>query len=247
MQVRLENALREHLNKSAPRRMAVLDPVKVILENYPEEQVEYFDIPNNPEDTHAGTRKVPFGRELYIERDDFLEDPPRKFFRLGPGREVRLRGAYWIRCESFSKDDAGNITEIRCTYDPQTRGGANPPADSDGKVRKVKGTLHWVNAAHAIEAQVRLFDRLFCEEVPGKRTGEILDDLNPDSLTVREGCKLEPALAAVQPDEPVWADGIQRVQFERLGYFCLDPDSTSQKRVFNRTATLKDRWSKAKK
>lgn len=245
--VRLENALREHLNKAAPRRMAVLDPIMLIIENYPEDQVEHFEIANNPEDETAGVRKVPFSRVLYIERDDFMEDPPRKFFRLGPGREVRLRGAYWVRCERYVKDEAGQVTEIYCTYDPQTRGGSNPPPDESGKVRKVKGTLHWVSAAHALEATVRLVDRLFCEESPGKRTGEMLDDLNPDSLSVLHGCKLEPALGSVQPDEPHWADGIRRFQFERIGYFCVDSDSTDDQLVFNRTATLKDRWSNKKK
>ncbi|VAX42357.1 Glutaminyl-tRNA synthetase [hydrothermal vent metagenome] len=242
--VLLENAIRAHLNKVCPRRMAVLRPIKVVIENYPEGQVEEFEIPNNPEDESAGRRKVSFSRELYIERDDFMEDPPKKFFRLGPGREVRLRGAYWVRCASFVKNEAGEVVELRCTYDPKTRGGSNPPPDGEGKVRKVKGTLHWVSAVHTIEAEVRLFDRLFTTEAPGKATGDFVDDLNPESVEVVRGCKLEAALAVRTPDEPEWPDGIRRFQFERLGYFCVDDDSTEAKPVFNRTVTLKDSWAK---
>ena len=257
--VLLENAIREHLNKVAPRRMAVLSPLKVVIENYPEGQTEEFEVPNNPEDEATGTRKVAFSRELFIERDDFLEDPPKKFFRLGPGREVRLRGAYWVKCESFIKDDAGEVVELRCSYDPETRGGSNPPPDAEGKVRKVKGTLHWVSAAHAIDAEVRLIDRLFTTEAPGKATGDFLDDLNPGSMEVLTGCKVEPALAERTADEPDWGDGIRRFQFERLGYFCVDSGTAlravseeserhgSESRatlVFNRTVTLKDSWAK---
>ncbi len=241
---RLENSVREHLNKAAPRRMAVLRPLKLVIENYPEGQSEELDAVNNPEDAGeggAGSRKVPFSRELYIEHDDFMENPPKKFFRLAPGVEVRLRWAYFVKCTGVVKDAAGNITEVRCTYDPATRGGDAP----DG--RKVKATLHWVSAPHAMRAEVRLFDRLFAVEEPGKATGELLDDLNPDSLTVLESAMVEPSVspAAPAPDEPAWADGIRRFQFERMGYFCFDPDSTPERPVFNRTVTLKDAWAKA--
>ena len=242
--VLLENAVREHLNKAAPRRMGVLRPLRVVIENYPEGQTEEFEVPNNPENERAGVRRVPFGREIYIERDDFMEDAPRKFFRLGPGREVRLRGAYWIRCENFIKDDFGEVVELRCTYDPETRGGGNPPPDAEGNVRKVKGTLHWVSAAHAVDAEVRLVDRLFTAEAPGKATGNFLDDLNPDSLESLTGCKVEPALADRTADEPEWPDGIRRFQFERLGYFCVDAESKPGALVFNRTVTLKDSWAR---
>ena len=245
---RLEGAIRDDLNKSAPRRMAVLDPVKLVITNWGDhgdpERSETMELVNNPEDERAGTRAVAFGPELWIERDDFMVDPPKKFFRLGPGREVRLRGAYWVRCVDHDTDADGNITEIRCTYDPQTRGGGNPPPDEEGKVRKVKGTLHWINARDCVDAEVRLFDRLYSAEKPGKATGNHLDDLNPDSLIVKEGCKAEPALASRTDDEPDWSDGIRRVQFERLGYFCEDKDSTPGALVFNRTATLKDSWAK---
>ena len=242
--VLLENAMRDHLNKVAPRRMAVLRPIRVVIENYPEGQTEEFEVQNNPEDPSVGVRKVPFSRELFIEREDFMEDPPRKFFRLGPGREVRLRGAYWVKCESFVKNDAGEVVELRCTYDPDTRGGSNPPPDAEGNVRKVKGTLHWVSAQHAIDAEVRLFDRLFTVEAPGKATGEFTDDLNPESREVLTGCKLEPALGEQTADEPEWGDGVRRFQFERLGYFCVDSDSTPEALAFNRTVTLKDSWAK---
>ncbi len=232
---KLESLLRDDLNKKAQRRMAVLDPLKVVITNYPEDQVEMMDAVNNPEDEADGTRQVPFSRELYIERDDFMEDPPKKFFRLGPGREVRLRSAYWIRCEEFVKDDAGHVVELRCTYDPQTRGGNNPPPDAEGKVRKVKGTLHWVSAAHAVDAEVRLYDHLFTKENPEE--GELLDNINADSLTIMTGCKLEPTLTTAHPGDPI--------QFERLGYFTPDPDGRLDRPVFNRTIPLKDSWAKA--
>ncbi len=232
---KFESVLRDHLNKVAPRRMAVLDPLKVVITNYPEGQVEEMDCINNPEDPEAGTRKVPFSGELYIEREDFMEDAPKKFFRLAPGKEVRLRSAYWIKCEQVIKDDAGNITELRCTYDPQTRGGNNPP---DG--RKVKGTLHWVSAKHAVSAEVRLYDHLFTAEdptTPPEGSDDWLDNLNPDSLNVLTDAKLEPALTDAEP-------GVS-IQFERMGYFCLDSkDSKPDALVFNRSITLKDSWAK---
>ncbi len=225
----LEHCVRELLNKTAARRMAVLRPLKVVIENYPEGQVEELDAVNNPEDPAAGSRKVPFARELYIERDDFMEDPPKKFFRLAPGREVRLRYAYFLTCREAIKDAAGEVVELRCTYDPATRGGDAP----DG--RKVKGTLHWVAADTALEAEVRLYNRLFNEEVPGAK-GDVLDDLNPESLEVLKRCYLEPALGAAALGEPV--------QFERLGYFCADPEGGPEKPVFNRTVALRDTWGK---
>ncbi|MEZ6192055.1 MAG: hypothetical protein R3C45_12325 [Phycisphaerales bacterium] len=235
---KLEFVLREHLNKVACRGMAVLDPLKVVITNYPEGQVEQMDCVNNPEDPAAGTRKVPFCNELYIEREDFMEEAPKKFFRLTTGGEVRLRSAYWIRCEEVIKDSAGNITELRCTYDPQTRGGENPP---DG--RKVKGTLHWVSAKHAIDAEVRLYEHLFTAEdptTPPEGSDDWLDNLNPDSLKVLTGAKLEPDLAEAQP-------GVV-IQFERMGYFCVDNvDSKPGAPVFNRTITLKDTWAKVQK
>ncbi len=223
---RLENAVRDDLNRRAPRRMAVLRPLKVTIENYPEGKSEDLDAVNNPEDPSAGTRKVPFSRVLYIERDDFMENPPKKFFRLSPGTEVRLRYAYFITCTGVVKDPGtGEVTELRATYDPQTRGGDAPPGP-DGppgsKPRKPKATLHWVSAAHAINAVVRLFDRLFNAEEPGKRTGNYMDDLNPHSLDVIPAAKFEPSLASPAPDEPAWPDTIRRFQFERLGYFCVD-------------------------
>lgn len=227
----LENAVRTVLNRDSQRRMAVLDPIKVVITNYPEDQVEEFEALNNPEDENAGTRKVPFCRELYIERDDFLEDPPKKFFRLGPGREVRFRCAYWIKCEDFVKDADGNVVELHCTYDPDTRGGENPP---DG--RKVKGTIHWVSARHALAAEVRVYDRLFSHPNPDSRKRNFLDHMNPDSLSVKTGCKLEPSLADFELGDPI--------QFERLGYFCIDPDSASDALVFNRTVGLRDNWAK---
>jgi glutaminyl-tRNA synthetase len=220
----LEHAVREDLNKTAPRVMGVLDPLRVVIENYPAGQSEAFAIINNPEDPSAGSRRVPFGRELLIERDDFREDPPKKFFRLAPGREVRLRGAYFITCVGVVKDAAGQVTELRCTYDPLTRGGDAP----DG--RKVKATLHWVSETHAIEAEVRLYDRLFTSETPDAGS-----DVNPSSLEIRTG-RIEPSVASAPPGT--------RYQFERLGYFCVDPDSTRDRLVFNRTVTLKDTWAR---
>lgn len=232
----LENSIREDLNKRAERRMAVLNPLKVVITNYPEGQEEFMQAVNNPEDESAGTRSVPFSRELWLERDDFMEDPPKKFFRLAPGREVRLRYAYFIRCEEAIKDDDGNVVELRCTYDPETQGGTAP----DG--RKVKATLHWVSAQHAVDAEVRLYDHLFAAEDPNDVADESLDwksNLNPDSLKVVGDAKLEPALADA---------GIgDRCQFERLGYFCVDQDSMDKKLVFNRTVTLRDAWARAKK
>ena len=244
----LERSVREHLNKVAPRRMAVLDPLKVTITNWGDGgepgRIEYVDVVNNPEDPGAGTRKVAFGHELCIEREDFMEDPPKKFFRLGPGREVRLRCGYWITCHEVVRNDAGEVVELRCTYDPQTRGGESPPPDADGNVRKVKGTLHWVAAAECIEAEIRLFDRLYRADKPGRETDNHLDDLNPESLRIVTTCKLERGLGEPLPDEPTWSDGIRRFQFERLGYFCVDADSTRDRPVFNRTVTLKDSWSK---
>jgi glutaminyl-tRNA synthetase len=212
--------------------MGVLRPLRVILENYPEGQVEELDVINNPEDPEAGTRKVPFSRELYIELDDFREDPPKKFFRLAPGREVRLRCGYFITCTGVEKDAAGGITALRCTYDPATRGGDAP----DG--RKVKATLHWVSVAHAVDAEVRLYDRLFTVEEPG-RLEDYRSVLNPASLEVVRDAKVEPAAAAA-------ADGT-RFQFERIGYFCVDRDSRPGAPVFNRTVTLKDAWARIEK
>jgi glutaminyl-tRNA synthetase len=228
----LEHCVREDLNLRAPRAMAVLRPLRVVLENYPETRVEELDVVNNPEDLTAGKRRVPFSRVLYIEREDFQEDPPKKFFRLAPGREVRLRNAYFITCRDVLKDERGDIVELRCTYDAATRGGDAP----DG--RKVKATLHWVSAAHAVEADVRLYDRLFTVEnpalVPGDQDWRSL--VNPDSLVELRGCKVEPGLAR--------ASAGSRFQFERLGYFCADVDTTPERPVFNRTVSLKDTWAK---
>jgi glutaminyl-tRNA synthetase len=225
----LEHAVREDLNQRAPRVMGVLDPVRLVIENYPEGQTEEFEVAINPEDASAGTRSVPFSRVLYIERDDFREDPPKKFFRLSPGREVRLRGAYFITCTGIVKDSTtGEIVELRCTYDPETRGGDSP----DG--RRVKATLHWVSAAHALSAEVRLYDRLFNTENPGAK-GDYRADLNPKSLEVLANCWLEPSVANAAPGT--------RYQFERLGYFCVDADS-ADRLVFNRTVGLKDSWAK---
>lgn len=234
--LRLENAVRDHLNATAPRRMAVVSPLKVVVTNWPAGQVEHVEVQNNPEDEKAGVRQVAFSGELFIERDDFMEDPPKKFFRLAPGREVRLRGAYFIKCESVVKDASGTITELRCTYDPATKGGNA----ADG--RKVKGTIHWVSAAHAVDAEIRLFDRLFSAEFPGKAHEDkpgverpFLLDLNPTSLEVAKG-KVEPSLAGEKEGA--------RFQFERLGYFCVDKDSKPGALVFNRTVALKDAWAK---
>jgi glutaminyl-tRNA synthetase len=228
----LEHSVREDLNRRAPRVMGVLHPLRIVLTNYPADQVEDVDVINNPEDPSAGTRRVPFSRVLYIERDDFMENPPKKFFRLSPGREVRLRCAYFITCTDVVRDDRGEIVELRCTYDPATRGGDAP----DG--RRVKATLHWVSAAHAIPAEVRLYDRLFSTEDPENTPpGQtFLDLLNPASLEVVRDCRLEPSLAQAAP-------GL-RVQFERLGYFCVDPDSRPDALVFNRTVTLRDTWAR---
>ena len=228
----LDACVREYLNKAAPRRMAVLNPLKVVIENYPEDQVEEVQAINNPEDEEAGRRPVPFSRELYIERDDFMEDPPKKFFRLAPGREVRFRYAYFLTCTGVIKDENGEVIEVRCTYDPETKGGNAP----DG--RKVKSTMHWVSARHAVDAEVRLYDRLFASEVPGAGKEDVMEDLNPTSREVLLNCKLEPSLAA--------ANNPETVQFERLGYFVPDPDSTSDHLVYNRTIGLRDSWSKAK-
>jgi glutaminyl-tRNA synthetase len=228
----LEHAIREERNQNAPRVMAVLDPIRLVLSNYPESEEEELDAVNNPEDESAGSRKVPFSRVLYIEREDFMEDPPKKFFRLSPGREVRLRYAYLVTCQEVVKDENGRIVELRCTYDPATRGGSPP----DG--RRVKATLHWVSAKHALDGEVRLYDRLFVEEDPddvaeGK---DFLDSLNPASLKVVRGAKVEPSLAGAHPGESF--------QFERQGYFVVDRDSTAEKLVFDRTVTLKDAWAR---
>jgi glutaminyl-tRNA synthetase len=231
----LEHCLREDLNKTSPRVMAVLRPLKVTISNYPDDKSEELDAINNPEDQSAGTRKVPFSKTLYIEQDDFMEEPPKKFFRLAPGREVRLRYAYFIKCTDLVKDADGNITELLCTYDPATRGGDAP----DG--RKVKATLHWVSALHAVNAEVRLYDHLFTKENPDD-TPEGTDftaNLNPDSLEVLNDCKVEPTLKNTKP--------LDRFQFERLGYFCTDHDSKGDKLIFNRTATLRDTWAKIQK
>jgi glutaminyl-tRNA synthetase len=225
----LEHTVREDLNRRAPRAMAVLRPLKVVIENYPENRVEEVAAVNNPEDPAAGARRVPFSRELYIERDDFMETPPKKFFRLSPGSEVRLRYAYILKCERVVKDAAGAVTELRCSYDPESLNGATA-------ARRVKGTVHWVSAAHARDAEVRLYDRLFRSADPGAEGRDPLEDLNPDSLEQLTGCKVEPSLAG--------APAGSRYQFERQGYFCVDPDSTPGVPVFNRTVTLKDTWAK---
>ena len=231
----LEHHLREDLNKRAPRVMAVLRPLKVVIDNYPEGQVEELEAINNPEDPSAGNRKVPFSRVLYIEQDDFREDPPKQYFRLSPGREVRLRYGYFITCTNVVKDATGNITEIHCTYDPATRGGNAP----DG--RRVKSTIHWVSAAHAVDAEVRLYDNLFTKEDPNQveEGQDFTSNLNPNSLEVLTGCKVEPSLVNAAPPA--------RFQFERLGYFCADPDSAPGKPVFNRTVALRDTWAKIEK
>jgi glutaminyl-tRNA synthetase len=233
----LEHCIREDLNKNAPRVMSVLRPLRVVIDNYPEEQVEKLEAINNPEDHSMGTRKVPFSRVLYIEQEDFLEDPPKKFFRLAPGREVRLRYAYFIKCVDVVKDEqTGEVVELHCTYDPETKGGDSP----DG--RKVKATLHWVSAAHSLEAEVRLYEHLFVKANPGdeKDGSDFKDYLNPNSLTTLTSCCVEPSLAGALPGN--------RYQFERLGYFCVDTkDSYDGLLVFNRTVTLRDQWAKIKK
>ena len=229
----LEHSIREDLNRRAPRVMAVLRPLKLIITNYPEGHVEYVDVVNNPEEPAAGTRKVPFGREIYIERDDFMENPPKKFFRLAPGREVRLRCAYFVTCTDVVRNTRGEIVELHCTYDPATRGGDSPDH------RRVKATLHWVPAAQALPAEVRLYDRLFSTEDPEKETGPnktFLDHLNPHSLEILRGCLAEPSLA----DAPAGS----RYQFERLGYFCVDAGSTPGALIFNRTVSLRDSWAR---
>ncbi|MBL8163793.1 MAG: glutamine--tRNA ligase/YqeY domain fusion protein [Anaerolineae bacterium] len=231
----LEYCVRQHLNKVATRVMAVLNPLRVVLTNYPEGQVDELDAVNNPEDPSAGTRKVPFSRVLYIDRDDFMENPPSKFYRLSPGREVRLRYGYFIKCEEVIKDEAGNIIELRCTYDPTTRGGEAP----DG--RKVKATIHWVSAAHALDAEVRVYEHLFTRPDPNSddEGKDFTAYINPNSLQVLAGCKVEPSLKDAAPGS--------RYQFERLGYFCVDPDSQGSTLVFNRTVTLRDEWAKLQK
>ena len=228
-----ESYVREHLNKTSPRVMGVIDPLKVVIENYPEEMEETFEAQINPEDPSAGTRAVPFAREVYVEREDFMEDPPRRFHRLAPGREVRLRAACYITCREVVKDNDGNVVELRCTFDPESRGGSSP----DG--RRVRGTLHWVSVRHAVEAEVRLYDRLFRVKNPQEITDDFAGALNPDSLVVRPTCFVEPGLKGAQPES--------RYQFERLGYFCVDPDSTPEKLVFNRTITLRDSWARMQK
>jgi len=230
----LEYCIREGLNKSAQRVMAVLKPLKVVITNYPENQTEELEAINNPEDESMGKRKVPFSRIIYIERDDFRENPPKEFFRLAPGREVRLRYAYYITCVDIIKDKAtGEITELHCTYDPATRGGDSPDK------RKVKATLHWVSASHAIEAEVRLYDHLFTKPVPGETSNDFKTDINPKSLELLKSCFVEPSLADTKTGD--------RFQFERMGYFCVDRDSTKEKPVFNRTVMLKDTWAKIEK
>ncbi|MHC4493648.1 MAG: glutamine--tRNA ligase/YqeY domain fusion protein, partial [Planctomycetota bacterium] len=228
----LEHLLRDDLNRHAPRVMGVLRPLKVVLVNYPEDKEESFHAINNPEDPSAGTRKVPFARELFIEREDFREDPPKRFWRLTPGREVRLRYAYLVTCTDVVKDESGEIVELHCRYDPATRGGDAP----DG--RRVKSTLHWVSARHALDAEVRLYGHLFTEEDPDA-DADWKRHLNPRSLEVRRGCKVEPSLAGAAPGH--------RCQFERQGYFCVDPDTTAERPVFNRTVTLRDTWAKIQK
>ena len=228
----LEHILRQDLNLHSPRAMAVLSPLRIIIENYPKDRVEEFTVPLNPEQPEAGTRTLPFTRELYIERDDFMEDPPRKFFRLAPGREVRLRAAYLITCKDVIKDEQGNIQELCCHYDPETRGGSAP----DG--RRVKATLHWVSVPHAQKTEVRLYDNLFTREDPddAPEGADFTDNLNPSSLATRYPCYLEPGLAVATP--------FTRYQFERQGYFCVDPDSTTERPIFNRTVALRDDWAR---
>jgi len=231
----LEHCLREDLNKTSPRVMAVLKPLKVIIDNYPEDKTEELEAVNNPEDPAAGTRKVPFSRQLYIEQEDFMEQPPKKFYRLAPGREVRLRYAYFITCTDAVKDENGRVVELHCTYDPATRGGDAP----DG--RKVKSTLHWVSAQHSLTARVQLYDHLFTKKNPddAPEDQDFKSNLNPNSLQVLTNCRVEPSLANAKP--------LSRYQFERLGYFCVDPDSSDDKLIFNRTVSLRDTWAKIQK
>ncbi|MGB7266177.1 MAG: glutamine--tRNA ligase/YqeY domain fusion protein [Terracidiphilus sp.] len=237
----LEHFQRDDLNHRARRAMAVLHPLKLVIDNYPEGQEEFVDVANNPEDPSAGTRQVPFSRELFIEQDDFREVPPPKYYRLSPGKEVRLRNAYFVTARSVVKDSAGNVVEVHCTYDPASRGGNSP----DG--RKVKSTMHWVSAAHAISAEIRLYDKLFAKADPydleegpeGHPSHDVLDNLNPNSLQILTGAKLEPSLANAKLED--------RFQFERVGYFCLDPDSSETRKIFNRTLPLKDTWARIEK
>jgi glutaminyl-tRNA synthetase len=226
----LEHTVREDLNRRAPRALAVVRPLKVVIENYPEGQTEQVEAINNPEDPSAGTRMLPFSRELYIERDDFMEVPAKKFFRLSPGTEVRLRYAYILKCERVVTDASGVVTELRCTYDAGSLRGETAS-------RRVKGTIHWVSAPHAVDAEVRVYDRLFLSADPGEGGRDPLSDMNPNSLEQVTGCKIEPSLVEAAPGA--------RFQFERLGYFCMDPDSRPGAPVFNRTVTLKDAWARA--
>jgi glutaminyl-tRNA synthetase len=228
----LEHCLREDLNLRAPRVMAVLRPLRVVITNYPEDKVEEMEAVNNPEDESTGTRTVPFSRVLYVEQEDFREEAPRKWFRLAPGREVRLKHGYYITCQDVIKDDNGNLVELHCTYDPESRGGSTPDK------RKVRGTLHWVSAAHALDAEVRLYGHLFSERDPSdvKDGANFKDSINPDSLETLTSCKVEPSLAGAQPGS--------RYQFLRLGYFSLDPDSSDDLLVYNRTTTLRDTWAR---
>ena len=231
----LEHAIRDDLNKNANRVCAVITPVKVVITNYPEDKVEMMEMDNNPEQDGAGTHSMPFCREIYIERDDFMEEPPKKFFRMTPGKEVRLKGAYIVMCTGCTKDAQGNITEIQCTYDPDTLSG------TEGSTRKVKGTLHWVSARHSQDAEVRLYDRLFAVENPSAESEtDFRQLLNPESLKVVTNAKIEPYLAQVAKAE-------DKFQFQRIGYFCVDPDSTEGHLVFNRTIGLKDSWAKEQK
>ena len=230
----LEHCVREDLNKSAPRAMAVLRPLKLIIDNYPEDKTEEITVEVNPEKPEMGTRTVTFSRNLYIEEDDFIEEPPKKYFRMFPGNEVRLKGAYFVKCTSVDKDAEGNITAIHCTYDPESYGGESP----DG--RKVKGTIHWVSAEHAVDAEVRLYDRLFNVENPSdeSKVGSFTENLNPESVEVLKNCKLESNLKDAKPGDSF--------QFMRLGYFCVDTESTDEKLIFNRAVGLKDSWAKMK-
>jgi glutaminyl-tRNA synthetase len=229
----LEFCVRENLNKTANRYMAVLDPIKLIVTNYPEGQEEIFEAENNPEDENGGSRKVPFSRTVWIEREDFMENPSKKFFRLGVGLMVRLKAAYIVKCEGFAKDDAGNITEVHCSYLPESKSG------NDTSGLTVKGTIHWVSAAHAHTAEVRMYDRLFRVEDPSSEDGDFKDYINPESMHVLPEVYIEPALAAAKEGD--------RIQFMRKGYFCIDKESTPGKLVFNRTVTLKDAWAKEQK
>ena len=230
----LEFCVRDHLNKIAPRVMAVMNPLKLVIDNFPEDNLEYLEAVNNPEDESAGTRKVSFSKELFIEKSDFMENPPRKYFRLAPGNEVRLRYGYYVKCVDFIKNVAGEVIEVHCTYDPETRGGYSP----DG--RKVKGTIHWVSTSNYLDAEIRVYDRLFNRPDPDNVTGDetFLDYLNPDSLQILTQCKVESSLVNTKPGD--------HFQFERLGYYCTDLESESGNLVFNQTVSLRDTWSKIK-